>query len=919
MKTFVKHLIAYFMRIALWFRYKVTIKGLEKLNPNILHKRGGVLFLPNHPAIFIDPTIISLAVWPKFPIRPMIVEYQFYMPVVNKMMRFLDALPVPNFNVSSNSLKRKKSDKMIETVIQDLNHGQNFLIYPAGKTKSTSYEAIGGTSGVSRILAEAPEANVVLVRTKGLWGSSFSRAIDGTAPPMFPTIWKGMKHVFKNLLFFTPRRHVIVELEPAPKDFPYGKSRLEINRYLEQWFNTPDGLTKQTGEYPGDSLIQISYSMWGNVLPEIAQKKSMADENIQIDEIPQVIKDKVIKKISEITEYAPESIKPEMKLSTELGMDSLDISEVAIFLQDAFDVNGLPYTEITTVGKVMAIASNQVVCKEEAEEEEKSFANWTQSRGPRKRLYVADGVTMPEVFLNNCDRFAHDFACADMRSGMLTYKQLKMRALLLASYIRKLPGEYIGILLPSSVVAGLLIVAVQLAGKVPLMINWTVGSRHLEAVKKLSNVQAILTSWSFVDRLENIDFNGLEDNMIMLEDLRSQFSYFDKIKAFCLSKKKTNSILKSLKLDGLREKDSAVLLFTSGSESMPKGVPLSHKNVLSNQQGLLEALDIYTDDVLHSILPPFHSFGFTVTGLLCFVGGVKTAYSPDPTDGKRLVNAIQRFSTTIMGGTPTFIKAIMKVAQPDQFKTVRLCFTGAEKATPELFKLMKEFGKPEDFLLEGYGITECSPVLTFNRFHEPHKGVGKAAPQVELCIVHPETYELQPIGSQGLVLARGPNIFSGYLNPGLASPFVEVQGKMWYKTGDLGYLDENGYLTLSGRLKRFIKIGAEMISLASIEDGLMNYGLKKGWKIMEEGVPLAICAREIPGEKPKIYLFTRFKVCNEEINQAVKEAGFSNLIRISGIMQLPEIPIMGSGKTNYRILESEYIPKIEEQKVGKSS
>ncbi len=615
-----------------------------------------------------------------------------------------------------------------------------------------------------------------------------------------------------------------------------------------------------------------------------------------------------------MTEFDPAQIKPEMNLAADLGMDSLDIAEVSIFLQDNFDVTGVPFNEITTVGKVMALGARQITYKDEgAEEEAANISRWYKSRGPHRRLYVADGETIPEVFFNICEQMGKDVACADMRSGILTYKQMKMRAILISNYIRNLPGEYIGILLPASVGAGILILAVQMAGKIPLMVNWTVGPRHLESVKQTSKVQCILTSWAFIDKLENVDLNGIEDQLIMLEDVRHQLGLMDKLKALAWSYLGTKSLLKKLKIDNLHADSQAVLLFTSGTESMPKGVPLTHNNILSNQRALLQGIDINSDDILLSILPPFHSFGFTITGLLCIVAGVKSAFSPDPTDGPRLVQAIVRWGATIMGGTPTFIKAIMKVSQPEQFKTVRFCFTGAEKASAELFKLMSQFGK-DNFLLEGYGITECSPVLTFNLLERPHRGVGLAAPGVELCVVHPETMQLLPTGSQGLILAHGPNVFSGYLNPGLSSPFVELQGKQWYKTGDLGFLDEEGYLTISGRMKRFVKIGAEMISLAAVEEGLLQEGIKKGWPVMTDGPAIAVCARETPNEKTKLYLFTSFEISLDDINKAMKDAGFSNIVRITNVMVLPTIPVMGTGKTNYRVLETEYMPKMEEKK-----
>lgn len=910
MQTFVKHIIAFFVRAALWFRYRIKVKGLEKLTPEALNRKGGVLFLPNHPAVFVDPSIVTLALWPRFPIRPMIVEYMYYLPGVYMLMRFLDALPMPNFVLTSNSLKKRKSEQMIQTVIDNLKHGQNFLIYPAGKTKQTALESIGGASGVPRILQDVPEANIVLVRVKGLWGSSFSRAITGSPPPMFPTIWQGVKHVFKNLIFFTPKRDVIVEFEPAPPDFPRKGSRLEINKWLENYYNQPDNLTKQEGNLPGDSLILVSYSRWKNVFLTPKETGKISDHDLNLNAIPEDIKKKVIKKISDITEYEKSTIKPEMTLTQDLGMDSLGVAEVALFLQDDFDLKGVPFSELTTVGRVMGLAAKQIAGKENVEEEVANLKSWNKPLPPRRRVKIAPGKTIPEVFLNNCDIMGNGVACTDLRTGTLTYKQMKMRALLLADYIRELPGKYIGILLPASVGAPLLIFATQLAGKIPLMVNWTVGSRHLESVKELSKVQSVLSSWAFLDKLENVDLEGIQDNLILLEDVRHKFGIKQKIKAFWLSTYKTPQLLKKLNLENLNEEDQAVLLFTSGTESMPKGVPLSHLNLLSNHRGLVDEIELFTDDILLGILPPFHSFGFTVTTVLGFLCGIRLAFSPDPTNGSRIAAAIERWRATITGGTPTFIKSIMKSATIEQMKTVRFCFSGAEKAPADLFSLMTQYGKTIDFLIEGYGITECSPVLAFNRLGKPHRGVGQAAPGVEMIVVHQETLEVLPPGSEGHILARGPNIFSGYLNPGLSSPFIEVQGKQWYKTGDMGFLDEEGNLNITGRLKRFFKVGGEMISLAAMEEGLAQIGLKKGWKI-QDVTAFALTAKEIPGDRPKIYLFTTLPLNLDEVNSSLRLAGFSNLVKISQVISLPEIPLMGTGKVNYRLLETEYMPKTD--------
>jgi len=903
-KIFETLMIGWF-RAIFWFRYRIRYKGLENLNPKTLNKKGGVLFLPNHPSVFVDPVSVALGVYKKYPIRPLIVEYFFYQPFIHGLMKYVRAIPVPNFDVGSNSLKRKKSEEVVQEVIKDLRKGDNFLVYPAGRTKQTGFEAIGGASAAHRIIHEVPEVNVVLVRTKGLWGSSFSRAFTGKAPPLVPTVLQGLKYILLNLIFFTPRREVTIEFEPAPPDFPYKGSRLEVNKWLEHWYNKPDGLTIQEGAYPGDSLMLVPYTIWSKKIPETWKQEAAASE-FDIEKIPIETQEKIIQEIAKITEIKPSDIKPNMALDVDLGMDSLDVAELTSFIQDYYELKSINPLEMTTVGRAMAIASGLYVCKESAPTGVKLDRNKWFKQVPKETLELPPGITIPEVFLNNSKKWLKQVACADERSGILTYKDVRMRVILLAEYIRKLPGEYIGIMLPASAPAMLTVLATQLAGKVPLLINWTVGPRHLEAVVNLSSVQVVLSSWAFLDRLENVELNGVEGRLVMLEDVRRTLTLKDKLKALYRSKLSTRALLQIFGIDHKTKDDKAVLLFTSGTENLPKGVPLTHENILSNLRDAPSVLDFYTNDIFLSILPPFHAFGFTASGLFPLLSGLKVFYSPDPTDGAKLARLSKEWEVTIHCGAPTFLKGILKGGTAEDFKNLRICVTGAEKAPPELFRLAEKIGKL-DAVIEGYGITECSPIISANRPGEPRIGVGRPIPSVEILIVHPETYEVINQQEQGLILTRGPNVFGGYLNPALASPFVKVDGKSWYKTGDLGHIDEQGNLIISGRQKRFIKIGGEMISLAAIEDALLEAGHKKGWPISEERPSLAICAKEDPGAKPRIYLFTDFDVSLDEVNAALREKGFSNLSKVSEVKKLDEIPIMGSGKIYYRVLESQYL------------
>ena len=901
-------LIAVF-KLAFWVRYRVKVKGVENLTPKNLSKPGGVLFLPNHPAALVDPALISLAIWTKFPIRPLIVEYMYFLPVVHQVMEFTNALPVPDFETSTNTLKRKRNEMVQEEVIKGLKKGENFLVYPAGRLKHTCIENIGGASATHQIIESAPEANVVLVKIKGLWGSSFSRALTGRVPPLFPTLWVGVKTALKNLLFFSPRRKVEIEFYPAPADFPYKGTRLEINQWLEKWYNRPDGLTEQEGEYPGESLILVPPLFWSKKVPTIQESTVVEDQDISVEGIDEVVKEKVYAKLTELTEIESGKIRLDMSLASDLGMDSLDISELAVFMQDYFDTGPVPVTELTTVRRVLAIASKEVKIAEIAEETQQDLSKW-QYNGSRFKCQIAHGDTIPEVFLHNCERMGNAPAIADMRSGILTYHRMKMATILFAEVIRKYPGKYIGIMLPASVGAYLTVVATIMAGKIPLMINWTIGPRHLKAVRELSKVEVVLTSWAFLERLDAVDLTGVDDIMVMLESLRRKFTLVDKIRAFIRSKYSVKGIMKALGCDHLTKDDPAVLLFTSGTESMPKGVPLTHENLLSSQRATFEAIDLFSDDVLLGMLPPFHIYGFNTSGLMGLFSGIRTAYFPKPTDGKGVAKACEIWGVTVMSGAPTFIKGMLKAAKPEQLKTLRLCVTGAEKAPPELFQLMADLGK-EQCMLEGYGVTECSPILTANRPGKPRKGVGSPFPGVELCIVHSETHEPLPMGSEGLILARGPNVFHGYINPGLASPFLTVEGKEWYNTGDIGYQDEESRLTISGRKKRFIKIGGEMISLQSLESALLEAAPAKGWRIQEEGPSLAVIALERPGGKPIIRLISTFEAQVDEVNQTLRDGGISNLVKMDKVIVLEEIPIMGTGKINYRQLEEQYLANVD--------
>ncbi|HEY5259184.1 MAG TPA: AMP-binding protein, partial [Rhabdochlamydiaceae bacterium] len=390
------------------------------------------------------------------------------------------------------------------------------------------------------------------------------------------------------------------------------------------------------------------------------------------------------------------------------------------------------------------------------------------------------GKTLIEAFLRSCDRMDKFAACGDQTMGVITYRRLKMIVLIMSQKIKQMEGEYIGILLPSSTIAYALVLATLLAKKVPVMLNFTLGSRALDHCRKVVDLKTVLSSRRFLDNMPGGDVDNIDDLIRLVEDIRGTVSFWDKLRAIYGLFRNTDMILKEWGLNQISEDDTAVLLFTSGTESLPKGVPLSHKNILSDLKSAMECFEFLHSDTLYGILPPFHSFGFAVTGMMPLMIGLKVYYAPDPTHSMGMLRDIENWKLTLFISAPTFIKGVFNLASPDQLKSLRYVVGGAEKVPQELFAFMEKRGGQ---MLEGYGITECSPVVTLTRPKKPRKGVGQPLPGIELCIVSPETREVMLPGQEGEICIHGPNVFKGYLGTD-KKPFIELDGKRWYLSGD---------------------------------------------------------------------------------------------------------------------------------------
>ena len=344
----------------------------------------------------------------------------------------------------------------------------------------------------------------------------------------------------------------------------------------------------------------------------------------------------------------------------------------------------------------------------------------------------------------------------------------------------------------------------------------------------------------------------------------------------------------------------ATILFSSGSEGHPKGVELTHRNIVGNARQAADALEARADDIIFSVLPIFHAFGLTATTLLPLIEGITTVCHPDPTDTATIGELAKQYKVTILCGTSTFFRLYAKARNlpAEAFKTLRIVVAGAERLAPEVRVLFEEKFKKK--IYEGYGTTELSPVSNVNRPDTAHEirhkigTVGASIAGTMVRILDPETDEELPLGESGLVAVGGVNVMKGYLDqPEKTSSVILYQhGIRWYKTGDKGRLDQQGFLTILDRYSRFAKLGGEMISLGAIEQQIhlaLNH---------EDVEILAVAVPDLKKGEAIVLMHTG-PLSSDEIDEKVRASALPNLMRPAEYWHVEVIPKLGSGKTDF--------------------
>ena len=502
--------------------------------------------------------------------------------------------------------------------------------------------------------------------------------------------------------------------------------------------------------------------------------------------------------------------------------------------------------------------------------------------------------------LRGLKKHQFDHAVVDGMDGShLSRGSLLAAGIALSRYVRReCPGRRVAIVLPPGKAALVANLAVMLADKVPVNLNFTAGRAAVEASMAVAGIEDCLSANAFQKRLSDFPWPR---HTVMLDEVMPGMKR--SIVAWRLAVLLTPSglLARALGVPGVGDRREAFLLFTSGSSGAPKGVGLTHRNLLGNVTQFALMLEFDRGESVLGSLPFFHSFGATVTVLFPMIEPVTVVTYPNPLEIGKLAGLIERHRISLVVTTPTFLRGYLRKAEPKQLASLKLLVTGAEKLPPDLQKSFEaHFGMK---VLQGYGLTETSPVVAFNLPDVPVSrpgdtvqpssrdgSIGKLAPGIAARICDPETAAPLSLHATGMLWLRGVNIFDGYLHD--PERTAEVLKDGWFKTGDLARFDEDGFCYIEGRLSRFSKIGGEMVPHETVESHIVEiFDLAAAG---ERTCAITAIPDEAKGEA--LVLLTTREIDHTELRRKLSEAGLPNLWIPRIVKRIEAVPLLGTGK-----------------------
>lgn len=841
--------------------------------------------MPNHVWL-IDPQIVFAYLGTKVNLHPVVQSSFYNAPVLHQIFKHIWAISINNS--WSNDLTQEAINNTLKTINTALHDKKSILIYPAGWLKKQASESIIGKKSAYDIVSQIhDDTHILAVTITWLRGSSSSKAWMWETPSLLWFFTKWLFYIISNLFFFVPKRQVDIEIvdvtEEAKKkvkkwidefnhrlESVYNKQWPEALQYLPHYFYFNDVQTRHLPEHIEWSVDSLQHTSDYSTLQFTPDILKVITDHIHTMK----------------PEYKAE-ITAQTHVILDLYFDSLDTAELKSFVQATYpDASNPPLLDLKLIGDYIVMAMGQSLHVDVLKP-----CRWNYPTTSAVLREVVDTFTehdtIPWLIKQIFTRHTSRSFCYDNTFGVQTRRDYAIKAFLIADMIKKMPGEYIWIMLPALTGTSLLITAAYLAWKVPVMLNWTQWQAAFDHCAGYKDIPAILTSKKFFAKIKAPHYDKY--NLVFLEDMLKSISLGQKI----------NALAQSFTFHIPSQTKEAVILFTSWSEALPKAVSITHQNIIQNIRWALAVLDVEKDDIMLWFLPPFHSFWFTVNTILPLITWLRVAYSPDPNDAKTLANIIEHTKVTWVASTPTFMKRILWSAKPEQLQSVRFIITGAEKCPQSLFDQLHTM-VPKASIIEWYGITECSPIISVNPMDAIRPGtVWVPIAGLDIEILDLDTLKPTKVWQEGMIYASGPSVFEWYIDPKIDDPFIIFKEKKYYRTWDLWYMDHDWYLTITGRLKRFIKISGEMISLPFIEWILLEKFGKK------DEINLAIEAKEHSNGTATIVAFTTEEDTDlNALNACLRKSWVSNLIHINEVRKVNIIPILGSGKTDYKILKA---------------
>lgn len=809
----------------------------------------GTLVLSSHPS-YLDPVILFLKLYTEFGDRVVPVIGSNMYQDFPRILGSYNPIVLPRFSDGINNVKLDRLQKGISQIKESLSSGKIILIYPSAKMQTSGVEEVGGAWVAHNICKDMPDINKIVVRVDGAWDTELSLKKDkGGLKRTFSIAIK--EYLFKFLKKGFSRDSITFNFIDASLKLNKKKSLKVFNKELSSIMN--GGVNKVEKVKDSNKCI-----------------KNTNIAKLLITEIKKSAKDLKIKNYNAINIHTD--------LEKDLGMDSIDRAKMLIGVGRSL---GISITSVRSgVSEIIEdINTNIFLSQEEVDFICRKIDSSKKSNLSIDFEMIKSSNSLINLFESICKKNRSQTAIIDTKQSF-TYDHIYKTSKVISSLINKKydDSKYIGILLPTSGIALASIFAVLISGKIPVMFSPLDSEKKIAGVIKSLKISYIFSAYAFIDKLNFNIGSAAISKIIYIEEAISKIGIFDIIQSYLMPKRSIRA----------KENDIAIIFTTSGTSGKLKSVPLTHRNLIENLNSSLSLFVKHNrslkDIVSFSSLPVSHSYGFVVGMLLPFVSGSKHILYPKILDSISTVSILKRSGAKIAFSIPSLIRS-WKDAINDSVKinSLKNIILGAEPLHKEIISECNTIA-PKANILVGYGLTECSPVISMGKYIGEENYVGTILNNLKVVIKDKK--------EEGEILVRGSSVFSGYLNHD-NNCFVHQDGHMYLNTKDIGYIKKEKQLFVKGRADSIVKIAGEKVNVVTIK---MTIAKELNLKPNEI---------EVAEHQGKIICFLIKKLSIEKINSVLMKNKIK--VKIKKLIVVSDMPMLSSGKTDIIKLKNTHI------------